>query len=257
MSSIHPTAVVAEGADLGVDVEIGPYCVLGPHVRLGDRSRLVSHVAVDGHTTFGEECLVYPFASVGSLTQDLKYEGGAPLLTIGDRTTIRESCTLNVATEDGKATVVGSDCLLMAYTHVAHDCQLGDHVILANCGTLAGHVVLEDYAILGGLSGVHQFVRVGRHAIIGGCTKITQDVPPFMMADGNPVEVRGINAVGLKRRGVAAGTIKLIKSWHKMIYREGLTLKQATGNIEANSPQSEERDQLLAFLRSSERGLAR
>jgi UDP-N-acetylglucosamine acyltransferase len=255
--SIHPTAIVADGADLGVDVEIGPYCVVGANVRLADRCRLVSHVSVDGHTSLGEACTVYPFSSVGSLTQDLKYAGGAPRLEIGDRTTIRESCTLNVATADGDATVVGSDCLLMAYTHVAHDCRLGDHIILANCGTLAGHVVMEDYAILGGLSGIHQFVRVGRHAIIGGCTKITQDIPPFMMADGNPAEVRGVNAVGLKRRGVAAETIKAVKGWHKTIYREGLTLKKALAKIESDSPPSEEREQFIGFLKSSERGITR
>ncbi len=165
--------------------------------------------------------------------------------------------TLNAATRDGDATVVGSDCLLMAYAHVAHDCRLGDGVILANCGTLAGHVVVEDYAILGGLSGVHQFVRIGQHAMIGGCCKVTQDVPPFMMADGNPLSVRGINSIGLKRRGKEADAIKLLKGAYRILYREKLAPKDAAVRIAAELEDRPERAALLEFLQESGRGITR
>ncbi|MDZ4198192.1 MAG: acyl-ACP--UDP-N-acetylglucosamine O-acyltransferase [Kiritimatiellia bacterium] len=257
MRKIHSTAVVDPGAEIGEDVEIGPYCVVGPHARIGAGCRLISHVVVDGHTTLGARCEAWPFSCIGTQTQDLKYKGGCPRAEIGEATVIREYVTISAATFDGDATRVGSRCLLMASTHVAHDCQLGDEVILANCGTLAGHVVLEDQVILGGLSGVHQFVRIGRLTIVGGCTKVTQDLPPFMMADGNPLEVRAINSIGLKRHGVTEEAQRLLKTAHRLLYRQELSVAQALERIETEVAQSPEVDHLIRFIRNSERGIAR
>ena len=257
MSKIHPSAIVDPGARLGEGVEIGPYCVVGPHVKLGNSTRLMSHVVVDGWTTLGEGCTVFPFASIGQMTQDLKYKGGAPRVEIGDRTTLREYVTVNAATHDGDVTRVGSRCHIMAYVHVAHDCVVGNEVVMANAATLAGHVIIEDQAIIGGLCGIHQFVRIGRLAITGGCTKLTQDLPPFMMADGNPVEVRAINSVGLKRRGVSEATEGLIKKAHKILYREGLSTRQALEMIGQQIELVPEIEHLINFIKSSERGIAK
>ncbi len=256
-NQIHPSAVVASGAELGADVVVGPYCVLGPRVRLGAGTRLQSHVVIEGHTTLGAECEVYPFASLGQRTQDLKYQGGTPRAEIGDRTVIREYVTVNTATADGDVTRVGSGCLLMAYAHVAHDCQVGDGVIIANCGTLAGHVTLEDESILGGLSAVHQFVRIGARSMIGGCSKITQDVPPYMLADGHPAVVRGLNRVGLSRRGVPAETQRGLKEAYRLLFRRGLPVREACTEIAARVEATPERDVLLRFIEESKRGICR
>ena len=257
MSKIHPTAVIDSGAELGEGVEIGPYCVIGPHVKLGAGTRLMSHVVVDGWTSLGAGCTVFPFASIGQMTQDLKYKGGAPRVEIGGRTTLREYVTVNAATHDGDVTRVGSGCHIMAYVHVAHDCVVGDEVIMANAATLAGHVVIEDQAIIGGLCGIHQFVRVGRLAITGGCSKLTQDLPPFMMADGNPLEVRAINSVGLKRRGIPETTEALIKKAHKVLYREGLSTRQALEKMAREIELVPEIQHLIDFIKSSERGIVK
>jgi UDP-N-acetylglucosamine acyltransferase len=191
------------------------------------------------------------------MTQDLKYKGGAPRVEIGERTTIREYVTVNAATNDGDVTRVGSGCHIMAYVHVAHDCIVGNEVIMANCATLAGHVQIEDQAIIGGLCGIHQFVRVGRLAITGGCSKLTQDLPPFMMADGNPLEVRTINSVGLKRRGVPETTEGLIKKAHRILYREGLSTRQALEKLEREIELVPEIQHLINFIKSSERGIVK
>ena len=255
MGEIHPTAVVSPEAELADDVEIGPYCIVGPHVSLGRKTRLMAHVFVDGWTSIGEECQFYPFASIGTRTQDLKFKGGAPRLQIGDRTTVRESVTINAATSDGDTTRVGSDCLLMAYAHVAHDCVVGDRVILANCGTLAGHVSVENQAIIGGLSAVHQFVRIGRLSIVGGCSKVTQDVPPFMMANGNPLEIRGTNALGLKRNNIEKPAQTALKRAHHILYRQDLSTRQALKKASTELPPEPEIQQLLTFIEQSERGI--
>lgn len=257
MGRIHPSAIVAPGAELGADVEIGPFCTVGPHVVLGTGTRLISHVAVDGWTRLGEGCTVFPFASIGLQTQDLKFRGGAPRTEIGSHTTIRESVTIHAATLDGDVTRVGSHCHIMAYAHIAHDCTVGDRVIMANVATLAGHVTVEERAILGGLSAVHQFVRVGRLSITGGCTKVTQDIPPFMMADGNPATVPAINSIGLKRAGVSEGSQRAIKLAHRFLYRQDLTTRQALETIEREVEPTDEIRQLLDFIRSSERGIAK
>lgn len=255
--SIHPLAVVQPGAELGEDVSIGPFCQVGANVRLGDRVVLRSHVNVDGHTTLGAGGEVWPFASVGGKTQDLKFKGGAPRLVVGERTVIRECATLNCATFDGGETRVGSACLVMAYCHVAHDCLVGDRVIMANNATLAGHVIVEDDAIIGGLTGVHQFVRIGRMSILGGFTKAVKDVPPFMMADGDPLKIFGPNKVGLERHGVSAETQQALKQAYKIVYRTDLTTAKALERIEAEVPASPEMEAFVDFIRKSERGISK
>ncbi|MFC1462736.1 acyl-ACP--UDP-N-acetylglucosamine O-acyltransferase [Verrucomicrobiota bacterium] len=257
MTSVHPTAIVAEGAELGADVEIGPYCIVGPNVSIGDETRLMSHVVLDGFTRLGSRCTVFPFACIGTQTQDLKYKGDKTSVEIGDGTTLREYVTVNSATNEGEVTSVGTGCHIMAYSHVAHACRVGDEVIMANCATLAGEVVVEDQAILGGLSAVHQFVKIGRLCMTGGCTKVTQDCPPFMIVDGNPANVRGVNVIGLERRGVDAGARKLLKLAYKILYREGLSTSQAVDRIRAEIPGSPEVDHLVSFIESSERGIVK
>lgn len=255
--TVHASAVVAPEAELGAEVCIGPFCVVGPNVRLGDGVTLRSHVNVEGHTTLGAGCEVWPFASVGSKTQDLKFKGGAPRLNVGERTVIRECATLSCATDDGDATQVGAGCLIMAYCHVAHDCIVGDRVIMANGVTLAGHVMIEDDAILGGLTGIHQFVRIGRMSILGGFTKAVKDIPPYMMADGDPLKVFGPNKVGLERHGVAADTQKALKAAYKLVFRSDVTTAQALGRIEAELTPSPELRHFVEFIRASERGIAK
>lgn len=257
MTNIHPTAVVAPGAELGEGVEIGPYCVIGPNVRLGPGTRLMSHVVLDGHTTLGRECTVFPFASLGSLTQDLKYRGGAPRVEIGDRTTLREYVTVNTATADGDATRVGSGCLIMACAHVAHDCRVGDGVIIANGTGLSGHVIVEDQVILGGITGIHQFCRLGRMAMIGGCSKVNQDVPPYMICEGNPATVPAVNLIGLQRRSVPEDSIRAVRDAHRILYRAGLNTSQAIARIEQDVAPVPEIRHLLEFIRGSERGITR
>ena len=255
--TIHPLAVVEPGAELGADVTIGPFCRVGPHVRLGDRTTLRSHVNVEGHATLGAGCEVWPFASVGGKTQDLKYKGGAPRLVVGENTVIRECATLNCATFDGGETRVGAKCLIMAYCHVAHDCIVGDRVIMANNATLAGHIVVEDDVILGGLTGVHQFVRIGRMSILGGYTKAVTDVPPYMMADGDPLKVYGPNKIGLERHGVSAAAQQALKEAYKIVFRSDLTVAKALERIAAELAPLPEIRNFAEFIRTSERGISR
>ena len=255
MSLIHPTAIVAEGAQLGVDVEIGPYCVIGPHVRLGDRTVVKSHVVVEGRTSVGAECTLFPFASLGQLTQDLKFKGGTTYVSIGDKTTIREYVTVNSGTADGEWTKVGNGCLIMATCHIAHGCEVSDGVIMANGATLAGHVKVDRFAIIGGLSGVHQFCRIGVMSMVGGMTKVTQDVPPFMIADGNPATVHGLNLIGLQRRQVPVDAQKALKAAFKILYRSGLITSDAVSKIEVDVPALSHVVQLVEFVKASERGV--
>lgn len=257
MPDIHPTAVVASTAVLASDVAIGPYCVIGPEVTIGPGTRLMSHVVVDGFTELGSHCTVFPFASIGLQTQDLKYKGGRPGTRIGDHVTIRESVTVHAATFDGDLTTVGNHCHIMAYVHIAHDCHVGNRVIMANAATLAGHVIVEDQCIIGGLTGVHQFVRLGRLSIIGGCSKAVKDVPPFMMADGNPLEVHTTNKLGLERAGISAETQQALRQAYKIIYRQNLTSEAAVQAMRDRLPASPELDHLVAFLAASERGITR
>jgi UDP-N-acetylglucosamine acyltransferase len=255
MTVVHPTAIVNEKATLGEDVEIGPYSVIGPNVKIGKGSRLMSHVVLDGHTTIGEQCRIFPFASIGTESQDLKYKGAESFVTIGDRTVLREYATVNSGTNEGDLTSVGSDCFLMAYTHVAHACKVGDKVVMANCATLAGHVVVEERAILGGFVAVHQFARIGTMCMIGGCTKIVQDCPPFMLIDGSPAQVRGTNAIGLKRNNFDPEERKALKGAYKLLYRSDLSTKQALERIRSELGAFAEVQRLVSFIEMSQRGI--
>jgi len=255
MRSIHPTAVVHPAAHIGEGCNIGPYCVIGEHVQLGERNQLHSHVVIDGNTSLGMGNEIFPFASIGLKTQDMKWSGGVTRVEIGDNNTFREHVTINSATTEGAVTRVGSHNHLLACVHVAHDCTLGNHIVMSNVATLAGHIVVEDYAVVGGLAAVHQFCRIGRMSIIGGCSKVVQDVPPFMLVDGNPAETRTINKVGLDRNGVPEETQNSLKQAYRMLFREGLTIPNALARMESELPNSGELKHLVYFARSSERGL--
>jgi UDP-N-acetylglucosamine acyltransferase len=257
MADIHATAVVSPGATIAPDVSIGPYCVVGPEVTLGAGTRLISHVVIDGYTTLGAGCTVFPFASIGLQTQDLKFKGGRPGVRIGDHVTIRESVTVHAATYDGDFTTVGHHCHIMAYVHIAHDCHVGNKVIMANAATLAGHVIVEDQCIIGGVSGVHQFVRLGRLSIIGGCSKVVKDVPPFMMTDGNPLRVHTINKLGLERAGLSEETQQVLRRAYKIIYRQNLSAEAAIQAMRDHLPASPELEYLISFVGASERGITR
>jgi len=257
MTQIHPTAVIAAGAELDETVDIGPYCVIGPHVKIGGGTHLKAHVVVDGRTSIGSQCTIFPFASIGSQTQDLKYSGGETFVEIGDRTTLRESVTVNSGTHEGEVTRIGSDCHVMAYAHVAHACQIGNHVIMANCATLAGDVIVEDFAVLGGMAGVHQFVRIGKLCILGGCTKVTQDCLPYMIIDGNPARVRGPNKIGLQRNSIGEDAQRMLKQAYRMFCRDSLSTRGAVEKIRNELDGCVEIEHLLSFVEGSERGIVK
>ena len=262
MASIHPTAIVEPGAQLGENVSVGAYAVIGPHVRIGEGTTVGPHAVVEGHTTIGRDNRIFQFAAVGGPPQDKKYAGEPTELVIGNGNTIREFCTLNTGTvQDGGVTRIGDDNWIMAYVHIAHDCQLGSHIIIANSTQLGGHVHLADWVFLGGLSGVHQFVRVGAHAMTGFQTRLSQDLPPFVTAAGNPAEAQGINAEGLRRRGYTAERIAQVKQIHRTLYRKGLTLAAGVEELKAmrgGSPESDaDLDLMLAFLGDASRGIVR
>jgi len=254
---IAPTAVIHPKAQIGAGCVIGPYCVIGENVALGAGCRLHSHVVIDGYTTLGENNEIFPFASIGLKTQDLKWKGGITRTQIGSDNTFREYVTIHSATGDGEVTTVGSHNHILAYCHIAHNVTLGNHIIMSNVATLAGHIQVEDRAVIGGLAAVHQFCRVGTMAIIGGCSKVVQDVPPYMLADGNPAKTRTINKVGLDRNGVAEEAQTALKQAYKILFREGLTIPNALSRIETELPPLPEVRHLVAFARASERGLSK
>jgi len=257
MSQIHSTAVVEEGARIAEGCHIGPYCIIGPNVTLGQGCTLHSHIVINGYTELGEANTIYPFASIGLQSQDLKHSGGTTRTRIGKHNTFREYVTVHSATNDGDATVIGSHNNLLAYTHVAHDCQLGNHIVMSNVATLAGHVTVEDRAIIGGIAAVHQFCRIGTMSIIGGCSKVVQDIPPYMLADGNPTITRALNKEGLKRNDVSEESQVALKQAHRILFRENLTFTQGIDKTRAEVPASEEIKHLLTFIESSQRGIAR
>ena len=257
MSEVHSTAVIEEGAQVGESCHIGPYCIIGKNVTLGKSCSLHSHVVIDGHAEVGNENIFYPFASIGLKTQDLKWKGGTAWTRIGDHNTIREYVTINSATGNGDATVIGDHNNLLAYTHVAHDCQLGDHIVMSNVATLAGHVTVEDRAIIGGLAAVHQFCRIGTMSIIGGCSKVVQDIPPYMLADGNPATSRALNKEGLKRNQVSEESQAALKQAHRILFRSDLTISNAIESATQEIENTPEVQHLLAFLQSTQRGIAR
>ena len=254
---IHSTAVIHPKAILGDACEVGPYCVIGEHVTLGDGCKLHSHVVIDGHTKLGKENEIFPFASIGLKTQDLKWKGGLTRTEIGDHNTFREYVSIHSATGDGEVTTVGSHNHILAYCHIAHNVTLGNHIIMSNVATLAGHVTVEDHAVIGGLAAVHQFCRVGKLSMIGGCSKVVQDVPPFMIADGNPTETRTINKIGLERNGVSDEAQIALRQAYKILFREGLTMSNALARIETEVPPLPEIKYLVNFVKSSERGISK
>ncbi len=259
---IHATALVDPLAQVDSSVGIGPYSVIGPHVKIGPGTTIGAHCVIEGHTTIGCDNRIFQFNSIGAVPQDKKYAGEACELVIGDRNTVREFCTLNIGTaQDAGVTRIGSDNWIMAYVHIAHDCQLGDQITMANSVTLAGHVQVGDWATVGGLTGVLQRMRIGAHSMVGFASHISKDVPPFMVVDGNPLAVRGVNLVGLRRREFSAERISGIREIHKMIYRQGKTLEEARTAMAALASEVPEAAADVAFmdnfLGSSANGIAR
>ncbi len=253
---IHPTAIVEPGAQLGADVAIGPYAYVGPEVVLGDGCVLHHHATVEGFTSLGPGCEVFPFTCIGTKTQDLKYRGGRTGLRVGARNVFREYTSVHGATKDGEFTVLGDDNLLLAYCHVAHDCRIGNHLIASNSVGLAGHVVVEDHVTLGAKCGVHQFCRVGTHVMVGAMSKVVQDVPPYLIADGNPAIARSINKVGLERSGFTPERLEAVKHAFRLFYRMGLNRTQALEQMHAHPlAGTVEFRAFLGFVERSERGV--
>ncbi len=262
MSLIHATAVIDRGAELAATVAVGPFAVIGAGVTVDEGTTIGAHCVIEGPTRIGRDNRIFSHAALGAAPQDKKYAGEPTELHIGNRNTIREFCTFNRGTaQDAGVTRVGDDNWIMAYVHLAHDVQLGNQTILANNATLAGHVHVGDWALIGGLTGVHQFCKIGAHAMVGFQTRVSQDVPPFMNVSGNPPEVHGFNAEGLRRRGFSSERIALVKQMHRLLYRDGLTLAAATAAIEQLSGTVEggEADvqMLLGFLVAASRGIVR
>ncbi|MBL9214178.1 MAG: acyl-ACP--UDP-N-acetylglucosamine O-acyltransferase [Opitutaceae bacterium] len=253
---IHATAIVEPGAELGEEVVIGAYAYVGAQVRLGAGTVLHHHAVVEGNTALGAQCEVFPFACIGAKTQDLKYRGGNPGVRIGDRNVFREYVSVHGATKDGEFTVLGHDNTILAYSHVAHDCQLGSHIVASNSVGLAGHVVVEDHVALGAKCGVHQFCRIGAYAMVGAMSKIVQDVPPYIIADGIPAIARSINKVGLERNGFAPDRLEAIKQAFRVFYRAGHNRTQAFEQMHAHPlGQSADFQHFLRFVERSERGV--
>lgn len=262
MAKVHSTALVESGAELAESVSVGPYSIIGANVHVGAGTMIGAHCVIEGRTTIGRDNRIFQFCSLGAVPQDKKYAGEDTALAIGDRNTIREFCTFNIGTaQDAGVTRVGHDNWIMAYVHIAHDCQVGDQTILANNATLAGHVHLGDWVFIGGLTGVHQFVKIGAHAMAGFASAVTQDVPPFMTVDGNPLAVRGFNIEGLRRRGFSAERIAAVKQMYRLLYRSGMTFEQARAAIAALAAALPEAGGDIAtmgdFLARSTRGIAR
>lgn len=255
---VHPTAVVAAGAEIGPGATIGAYSIVGPRVRIGAGTSVAEHVVIDGRTTLGVENRIFPFASLGAVPQDLKYEGEDSELVIGDGNRIREFCTLHPGTRaGGMVTRVGDGNLLMNYAHVAHDCIVGSHNVLANGVQLGGHVTIEDFAVVGALSGIHQFARVGESAIVGAGSMVAQDVPPFCNATGDRARLHGLNAVGLKRRGFPADTERALKHAYRLMFRSGLRVAEAAARVRNEVGAVAEVERFLSFIERSERGVCR
>jgi UDP-N-acetylglucosamine acyltransferase len=257
VTEIHPTSIVDPTAEIGADCRIGPYCVIHANVVLGDGCWLQNHVTLAGPSVIGPRNRFFAYCSIGQQTQDLKYTGEPTHLEIGSDNTFREFCTINRGTDPGGFTRIGNHGHFLAYCHVAHDCVIGDHVIFSNSSGLAGHVVVEDRVILGGMTAVHQFCRLGRHAITGGVAKIVKDVPPFMMADGNPGVLRGLNQVGLERHGFSADEVRALKESYKTLFWRHLSQADALAALRSRSPLPECVRYLADFIESSRRGITR
>ena len=262
MATIHPTAIIEPGAELDAGVSIGAYSIVREHVRIGAGTSIGPHCVIEGRTTIGRDNRIFQFCSLGAVPQDKKYADEPTELHIGNRNTIREFCTFNLGTaQDSAVTRVGDDNWIMAYVHIAHDCQVGNQTVLANNATLAGHVHVGDWVIIGGLTGVHQFVKIGAHAMVGFASAVSQDVPPCMMVDGNPLAVRGFNVEGLRRRGFGAERIAAVKQMHRLLYRSGLSLAEAQQGIAALAIEqplvAADVAMMSEFLSQATRGIAR
>ena len=255
MSDIHPSAIVHSGASLAGDVSVGPFSIIEDDVEIGEGSQIHSHVLVAGGARIGKNCQIHHGTVISTLPQDLKFSGEKTILQIGDDTIIREFCSLNRGTKDRGSTQIGENCFLMAYTHIAHDCWVGDHVILANGVQLAGHVTIEDWVIIGGLVPVHQFCRIGQHAIIGGGFRAVQDVPPYILAAGEPLAYKGLNIIGLKRRGFTKETCQTLKSCYRILYRSRLNRNRAIEKIRSEIELIPEVEAVLEFVENSKRGI--
>lgn len=252
---IHPSAIIDDTAILGSDVTIGPFTIIGPNVVVGESTRVGANVLIERDTTVGAGCSIHHGAVLGSDPQDLKYQGERTTLLIGDRTVIREYATLNRGTKAAGETVVGADCLIMAYAHVAHDCEIGDRVVLANGVAMGGHVVIGDWAILGGLCAIHQFARIGTHAFVGGASRITKDVPPFVKAAGNPLSLYGLNTVGLRRRGFTDETRAELKRAYRLFVASSYNVAQALQQARTQLADLPEVQVFVRFFETSERGV--
>jgi UDP-N-acetylglucosamine acyltransferase len=262
MARVHATALIAPGAELADDVDVGPYAVIGPNVRIGAGSSIGAHALIEGRTRIGRDNRIFAFCAIGGPPQDKKYAGEDTSLEIGDHNTIREYCTMNTGTvQDGGLTRIGSHNWIMAYVHVAHDCRIGNHTILANSVQLAGHVHVGDWAILGGITGVHQFVHIGAHAMTGAGTTLLQDLPPFVICNGNPAQPHGVNLEGLKRRGFSPSSLQALRRAYKIVYKEGRTVADALSALEATGTDDAEAgaqvQAFAAFVRGSSRGIIR
>jgi UDP-N-acetylglucosamine acyltransferase len=252
---LHPTAIVHPSAEIGPGSEVGPYCIVGEHASIGARTILQAHVVVNGWTQIGDDCQIYPFSTVGAASQDRKYAGERAFTRVGNRTILREYVSIQRATGQDELTAVGDDCLLLAYVHIAHNCILGNGVTMSNLAQLAGHVNVSDYVTIGGQTGIHQFTRVGRHAMVGGMSKLTKDVPPFFLVEGNPCQPYGLNSVGLRRAAFSAPDRQEIKRFYKLLYDPKLNVSQAIEAMKAQCTTDPGRE-IIAFLEApSERGV--
>ncbi|MCK4257804.1 MAG: acyl-ACP--UDP-N-acetylglucosamine O-acyltransferase [Halanaerobiales bacterium] len=258
IAKIHETAIIHPGAKLAKDVEIGPYTIIGPNVEIGPNTKIGPHVVIDGWTKIGCNNSIYPGASIGLEPQDKKYHGEKSYLFIGDNNTIREYVTINLGTEGGGGeTRIGNDNLIMAYCHIAHDCQLSNHIVMSNAANLAGHVIVEDSAVIAGLTAIHQFVRIGKMAMVGAHTKVVKDVPPYVIVDGHPAKVAGINVVGMRRKGVTPEVRQEVKRAYKILYRTNLNISQAIEKMDQELKTSPYIEHFLSFLRNATRGIVR
>ena len=255
-AQIHPTAIVEPTVRLGAGIAVGAYAYVGGTAVIGDGTVIHHHGTVEGNTVLGGQCEVFPYAAIGTKTHDLKYRGGAPGLRVGDRNVFREYVTVHAATKDGDFTILGDDNVILAYSHVAHDCRIGHHLVMSSQSALAGHVIVENHVNIGWGTGVHQFCRLGAYAMLGGMAKVVQDVPPFLIADGNPAVIRSINKVGLERGGFTPEQIERVKQIYRILFREGLNRAQAVEKLKAHrDAASEEFQHMLAFAADSDRGM--
>ena len=255
--NIHPSAVVSESAILGENINIGPFCVVGPEVKLGSGTTLESHVVIEGETEIGENNYIYSFVSIGKAPQDLKYNNEKTRVVIGNNNKIREFVTIHRGTDDKWETKIGNRCWIMAYVHIAQDCVVEDNCILANGATLAGHVEVEEYAVVGGLTPIHQFVRIGRHSMVGGASAVNQDVVPYTLAEGNKARAAYINIVGLKRRGFTEEEILILRDAYKIIFKKKLKLEEALQQLEEKYGKDKNVIRMIEFIRKSKRGITR